>query len=85
MKVKLHTNVDRYNEYQCWPELSFPPRIGEIVEVRNTFVSHFRNQKLPTRMEVIQVTHSEFGILCDLWFTEIDIKIMKQNGVNPLM
>lgn len=84
MKIKLHTNVDRYNEYPCWPELSFPPRVGEIVEVLDTFVSHFRNQKMPTRMEVTQVTHSEFGIRCELWFTATDVQAMSQNGINPL-
>lgn len=82
MKIKFSTNIDRYNT-NCFPEnLTFVPRIGESVYVTKVFVEYFSSRKLPLRLKVVDVIHTEFWVICELHYHETDIKIAKINNVN---
>lgn len=82
MTVKFRTNLDAY-QTNCFPEnLTIPPRIGEKVSVTEGFGSYFTNRKLPTKLEVVDVTWTDKGVVCELWYSEIDVKIAKQNNIN---
>lgn len=83
MIVKFRTNLDRY-QTNCFPDnLTMPPRINEKVMVTEVFISYFENQKLPIRLQVVDVTWTDKGVICELWYTENDLKAMKLSGVNP--
>ena len=83
MTVIFHTNIDAYNT-NCFPEyISIPPRIGEKVSVVEAFGKHFINQKLPTSLEVVDVTWTDHGVICELHYSKIDLKkfdVLKQGG-----
>ena len=80
--IYFHTNLDKYKT-NCFPnDLKIVPRIGEMVSVVDVFRPHFQKQRLPTSLQVKNVTHSERGIFCELWLSEIDAKICKENNVN---
>lgn len=81
MKVVFKTNVDNYKT-NCWPDnIEIPPRKGDMVMVNQSFVDYYASKKLPTRMEVVDVTWSEKGVVCELWFTAIDVAFAKAGGV----
>ena len=82
MKVTFRTNIDHY-QMNCFPEnLSIPPRVGEKVLVNEGFGQYFSSKKLPLRLEVVDVNWTEHGVICELWYTEIDVTKAKQNGIN---
>lgn len=82
MKIFFNTNLDHYKT-NCFPEnLQFVPRVGEKVMVTNVFFEWFKNKQLPIRLEVVNVTHTEQGVICELWYNESDLKIAKQAGAN---
>lgn len=82
MKVIFRTNIDNY-QTNCFPEnLTIPPRIGESVMVTEVFGSYFSNKKLPTKLEVVDVVHTNKGILCELSYRKIDIETAKVSGIN---
>ena len=84
MKVLFRTNIDNY-QTNCFPEnLPFVPRIGEKVMVTNVFAQYFRDNKLPIRLEVVEVTYTDQGVICELWYNEQDMKIAKQAGAKCL-
>lgn len=84
MKVVFHTNVDHYKT-NCFPDnLTIPPRIGESVSVTESFINYYRNKNLPTRMEVVDVIWTDKGVVCELWYKEIDVKAAKISGVSLL-
>ncbi len=84
MKVVFKTNVDHYRT-NCWPtNIDFPPRIGETVMVVEAFESYYSNKKLPTQMKVVDVTYTEKGVLCELWYRPIDVESAKLSGVKLL-
>jgi len=58
------------------------PRIGETVEVSIDLHSYYQDKKLPTRMQVVDVTHTSNGIIVELWFKDVDVKAAELNGVN---
>lgn len=81
MLVIFKTNIDHYKT-NCFPKnLVIPPRIGETVSVTDTFESHFRDKRLPTRLEVVDVIWTEDGVVCELWYKEIDVKSSMLSGV----
>jgi len=83
MKITVHTNIDRYKKYSVFPEyLSQVPRIGDTILVTEIFKKYFIDQKLPLRLEVVDVIWSEHGVTCELYYKKIDIDIAKQNGIN---
>ena len=61
MKVVFHTNIDAYNErIRPFPEhISEVPRKGDMIRVKPDFESYFRNLKLPTRLEVVNIEWKE--------------------------
>jgi len=82
MKILFKTNLDNYQK-NCFPDnLSFVPRKGEGVSVTNMFVSHFKDQKLPTTLKVVGVTHTDQGVVCELWYNETDVAFAKLNKIN---
>src|ERR1035437_3427271 len=59
MKVIFHTNLDAY-QIDCFPKnLECVPRIGEKINVVQSYVDYFRNKHLPIRLEVVSVTYDE--------------------------
>lgn len=83
MKVIFRTNLDNY-QTNCFPDDIFdiPPRKGESVEVTKVFLKYFRDKKLPTQLEVMNVTWTEEGVICELWYRDFDIKHAKINNIN---
>lgn len=60
-------------------QFNIPPRKGEQVAVVKVFHSHFNNKHLPLSLEVVDVTWTELGVVCELHYREIDLKAMAQN------
>lgn len=82
MKVVFKTNLDNYKT-NCFPQnLTFPPRKGDKVLVNEAFGKYYADKKLPLRLEVVDVIWTEAGVICELWYTEIDVKAAKEFGVN---
>jgi hypothetical protein len=80
MRVYFKTNVDHYKT-NCFPEnLTFLPRKGEKVFVNKVFAEYFASKKLPLRLEVVDVYHTEDGVICELWYNETDKQIAEKNG-----
>lgn len=82
MKIIFTTNLDNYKT-NCFPDnLTLVPRIGDSILVREVFIEYFRNKKLPTQLVVTNVIWSDKGVLCELWYKEIDVEFAKLNKVN---
>lgn len=82
MKVIFKTNLDNY-QTNCFPSnLTMPPSKGEKVLVTESFGSYFLSKKLPTRLEVVEVTWTNEGVVCELWYSPIDVELAKQNNIN---
>lgn len=82
MKVVFKTNIDNYKT-NCFPEnLTIPPRIGETVLVNEVFLDYYSKKKLPCRLEVVDVTWTEKGVICELHYKKIDIEAAKLSSVN---
>lgn len=80
MKVIFTTQLDNYKT-NCFPEnLTMPPRIGEKVLVNKVFGDYYASKKLPLRLEVVNVTWCEDGVVCELWYNESDRKTAELNG-----
>lgn len=82
MKIVFKTQVDAYKT-NCWPEnLTQVPRIGDTIVIKEAFGNHFSSRNLPLRMEVKDVSWMDLGVVCELHYKEIDIKIAAQNKTN---
>ena len=81
MIVKFKTNLDRYDNSH-FPRFEIPPRIGETVLVSGAAYNYYKNEKLPTRLEVVDVVWGEDSVTCELWYKQIDVDIANRNGVN---
>lgn len=79
MKVKFQTNLDKYESSYFPSNLEIPPRIGEKVEVCSCVIEFLQIQKLPTRLEVRDVTYNGFGAVVELHYNETDLKIALAN------
>lgn len=78
MKVIFKTNLDKY-KCNCFPtNLEIPPRIGEQVKLAEVFVDFYQRSNLPITLEVVDVTWTEEGVICDLWYRAQDIQIYKE-------
>ena len=81
MKVVFRTNVDHYQK-PCFPiNLDAVPRKGDDVAVTGAYKSYYESQKLPTVMEVVNVTWGESGVICELWYKKIDIEYAKLSNI----
>ncbi len=84
MKVIFKTNVDHYRT-NCFPtNIEIPPRIGETVLVTEVFSDYYGKQKLPLRMEVVDVIWTDKGVICELWYKKNDVEAAKLSGVKLL-
>ncbi len=99
VKVIFRTNLDQYQGSKFPEYFVEPPRKGDMVQVKESFVSYFREKKLPIELEVVGITWKEktetMNILgdriskpitvisCELWYREIDVKLMKAGNINP--
>jgi hypothetical protein len=84
MKIVFQTNIDNYKT-NCFPEnLTSAPRMGEKVMVVKAFISYFRDKKLPTRLEVVDVTHTEECVICELWYNKTDKEIADRCGAKTI-
>lgn len=82
MKVVFKTNLDNY-QTNCFPEnLIYPPHKGDKVLVNEVFVKYFADKKLPLSLEVVDVIWTEVGVVCELWYSETDVRAAKEFGVN---
>jgi len=82
MKVIFRTNLDNY-QTNCFPEnLEAAPRVGDKVMVTEVFGSYFTGKKLPVKLEVVDVVWTDKGVLCELWYSKIDVETAKLNGIN---
>lgn len=85
MKVAFTTNIDAYSKKDCFPStFETVPRKGEMVQVKSTFISYYRNQKLPVRLEVTQVTWLENMVVCELWYNKTDKELADLAGARTL-
>lgn len=82
MKIIFRTNIDAY-QTNCFPNnLESVPRVGELIMVVETFISYYKNKQLPTILEVVQVVHTEKGVICELHYSDIDVKSARINKIN---
>ena len=82
MKVTFRTNLDNYRT-NCFPNnLDCPPRVGETVVVNEAFLQHYRSKNLPTSLEVVKVSWTERGVICELWYSKQDVEMAKACNVN---
>ena len=83
MKVLFKTNIDNYSTKRCFPEnFEIPPRIGESVRVKESFVSYYETRKLPTVLKVVDVIWTEEYVLCELDYSKFDLQAAKLSNVN---
>lgn len=84
MKVQFQTNIDHYKR-DCFPNnLTHVPRVGDFIMVTDAFKSHYKDKNLPLSLEVVKVTWTEKGVICELWYGELDVQKAKFAGVNLL-
>lgn len=84
MKIIFHTNVDHYKT-NCWPTITEAvPRIGDTVMVTEVFFQYFESKKLPLQMKVVDVVWTDHGVVCELWYRDVDIEAAKLSGVKLL-
>jgi hypothetical protein len=81
MKIIIATNIDKYKGGK-FPDLSIVPRIGEHIQVKDIFVSYFKDMKLPTILQVFDVKYTESDIICEVHFRRIDLEFAKLNNIN---
>ncbi len=80
MRVIFKTNIDAYKT-NCFPEnFTIPPRIGEKVYVAEVFKSYYEQKNLPGRLEVVDVSWFDYGVICELGYNETDKKAYTQSG-----
>jgi hypothetical protein len=84
MKVIFTTNLDKYKNGYFPKNLSVVPRKGEMVSVNQEHIFFFKDNMLPTRLEVVQVTYFENQVVCELWYNQTDKKIAELAGAKTL-
>jgi hypothetical protein len=82
MKIVFRTNIDHYKT-NCFPEnITQAPRVGDLIVVTEVFADYYRGKRLPIMLEVVEVTWTEKGVLCELHYRDIDTQAAKLSGVN---
>lgn len=84
MKISFHTNLDWYRGVQ-WPELTFVPRKGELVQVHSKSMEFCSYNKIPDTLEVVNVTYGEY-VSVELWYKKVDTDraALSEKGLNHL-
>lgn len=85
MKIICKTNIDSYKGtiQNCFPDhLTFVPRVGESVLVKESFIKHFESKGLPTKLDVEYVYYTEDTVNIWLGFSKLDLERAKVNNVN---
>lgn len=86
MKIYFKTNLDWYSG-ASFPVLeNIVPRKGEIVSVHQQSLSFCEHNKIPSQLEVVNVTYYYDRVICELWYRDIDIKWaeLSENGLKHL-
>lgn len=84
MKIVFKTNLDNYSKMNCFStNLTFVPRKGEYVQVTKDYIGHYISKRLPMKLEVVSVTYNEDEVICDLWYNNTDLELMKSCDINP--
>ncbi len=84
MKVAFKTNIDAY-KMGCFPDnITQAPCKGDKVYVTEAFLLYFDQKKLPIRLEVVSVSWTEHGVICDLWYNDTDKKLADNAGAKTL-
>jgi len=82
MKIKIVTNLDKY-QTNCFPDnLQYVPRVGEYIMIDDVFNEYYHKQCLPTTLKVVSVTHSNKLVLVEVNYSDIQIKSAKLNNIN---
>jgi hypothetical protein len=84
MKIVFSTNLDAYKVSWFPDDLPFVPRIGEKVAVIESVLYHLKSQKLPTRLEVVDVTYTEQFVAVELWYNKTDKELADIAGAKTL-
>lgn len=82
MKVIFKTNLDRYPNDVFPNNLDDVPRIGDCVQVTSAYIANYSASKRPTKLEVVSVTWTEKNAICELWYSELDVKIAKNANID---
>lgn len=53
-----------------------------MVMVVECFGEYFINKKLPVSLEVVNVIWTDKGVICELWYSEADIKMSREFNLN---
>lgn len=81
--VVFSTNIDNYNSTRPFPaDYTFVPRKGESVSVTDVFTSYYRDKGLPTKLEVVGITYYENRVVCELHYSENDVRLANLSGIN---
>lgn len=80
MKVRFKTNIDAYQNSHFPRNFEIPPRIGDSISLPETLFSYYRSKRLPTTLKVVDVTWYENEVVCELWYSKIDIEAAELSG-----
>jgi hypothetical protein len=72
--IKIFTNLDKYKT-SYFPILNYCPRVGEYVRVINSMVESIESKGLPTSLIVVSITHTEFGAMVELYYSETQLSV----------
>lgn len=84
MIVRFKTNIDAYQNSHFPRNFEIPPRIGDSVSLPESLVSHYRSKGLPTTLKVVDVIWYEYEVVCELWYSKIDVEAAELSGVKLL-
>lgn len=87
MRVVFKTNLDWYKTV-AWPVLDNAiPHKGETVNVHPGSELFCNHNKIPTQLEVVDVTYYHDKVVCELHYKKINIELAKltDNGIKHLM
>ena len=73
MNIRYITNLDKY-KISYFPILKHCPRVGEFVQVIESVRVYVESLHLPSRLIVKSITHTELGIMVELYYSEEQLK-----------
>lgn len=85
MQVLFRTNLDWYQTV-AWPILeNIVPRTGEFIRVHPGSESFCHSNKIPIELEVVNVTYTIGGVICELWYKANLLSLETKERRNHLM